>query len=396
MTSEEPHSGSLEALKSHQPAIADDLLQIAASCPDGFYLRSQHGFHYANSALRRLFSGRQDVTFKHAEVLLEMVHPAEKERLETLFEKDSFLFHPALNEQFRMLMPDGKTRWFWLRQFPLTRADGTYGQLAGMLTDITIQKEQEEIIRSSEQKLLELNQTKNNLFSVISHDLRSPLNALLSFTSYILRNYENFDSFELKQVLHDLNKMTESGVALLDNLLHWSKSQMVSADPKFTHTDLSSLVHEVIDQMIPLAQNKNIRLVKDKIDSGEISTDEDMFALILRNLISNAIKYSHRGGLVEIKTSLTFEEVEISVSDNGIGMDQETAELLFHVRMISSRPGTEQEPGTGIGLILCREFAGKLGGSLRVQSWKGLGSKFMFRLPLSQTREDRPVQPLMN
>jgi PAS domain S-box-containing protein len=396
MKSKDSLSGTHEDFKAQLEPEEEDILRIVNYCPDGFYLRSQHGFFYANPALRKLFANRPDVTFSQVRQLVEMVHPAEREHLKILFEKDSFRFHPTMDEQFRLMMPDGSTRWFWLRQFPLKRDDGSFRQLVGIVTDITIQKEQEEMIRSSERKLLELNETKNNLFSVISHDLRSPLNALLSFTSYILRNYENFDSFELKQVLYDLNKMTESGVSLLDNLLHWSKSQMVSADPKYTMCDLAKLVHCVIDQMIPLAQNKNIKLVKDKIDSAEITTDEDMLALILRNLLSNAIKYSHRGGLVEVKTSITNEGIEIAVSDNGIGMDQDTADELFHVRMISSRPGTEQEPGTGIGLILCREFACKLGGRLKVQSWKGLGSKFIFSLPHSLQPDNRPVQPLMN
>ncbi|MFN8206526.1 MAG: HAMP domain-containing sensor histidine kinase [Bacteroidales bacterium] len=396
MKGEEQLSGSPEELSTPPVPEVNDILQLAAYCPDGFYLRSIQGFHYANPALRKLFAYRPELSFEQAGQLVNMVHQPDRKRLEVLFASDSFHAHPYMNEQFRLLMPDGNLRWFWLRQFPLMLEDGTFRQLAGILTDITLQKDQEEMIRSSEQKLLELNQTKNNLFSAISHDLRSPLNALLSFTSYILHNYENFDSFELKQVLQDLNKMTESGVSLLDNLLHWSKSQMVSSDPKYIRTELSALIHGVIDQMIPLATNKNIMLAKEKIGKAEIITDEDMFALVIRNLLSNAIKYSHRGSLVEVKTSLSNDYVEVIVADNGIGMDQETAEELLQMRVISSRPGTEQEPGTGMGLILCREFACKLGGNLRVQSWKGLGSKFIFSVPLTLPQENRHVQPLMN
>lgn len=252
-------------------------------------------------------------------------------------------------------------------------------------SNYTYEKERAE--RNAEE-LRDLVATKDKLFSIIAHDLRSPFNNIIGLSELLLKNEEVSNTSECKMYAGLINSSATSTLVLLDNLLNWAKSQtnQLSYNPK--KIVLSSLINEVVKTSNSLMLQKNISL---KIIEGkeiEVYTDENMINIILRNLISNAIKYTKPGGQIKIGVIRGFKQFEVSIADNGVGMNEEKIKTLFNITSNKTSPGTENEKGSGLGLVLCKEFVEKLGGKIWVESEEGKGSIFKFNLPLHSNRRD--------
>lgn len=236
-----------------------------------------------------------------------------------------------------------------------------------------------ELLEKQTHELKELDALKNRLFSIISHDLRTPLYALRN----LFRNIEKYDipGDEIKTmipgVVTDLNYTT----GLMENLLQWTKSQMQATVTKPQHLDISVLIQEVIQLLRLQAEAKQV-YTEVKIDEPiYIYADKDMISLVLRNLLSNAIKFTHEKGQISIGAyKLTESCVEIFVQDTGMGMNSETLQKINENNFFTTK-GTANESGTGIGLLLCRDFLAKNGGRMFVESEQGKGSTFSFTLP---------------
>jgi signal transduction histidine kinase len=230
-------------------------------------------------------------------------------------------------------------------------------------------------------KLTDLNNLKNKLFSVISHDLRAPLYALRN----LFKSMQQYDlpAEEIKQfvpeVVNDLNYTT----ALMENLLLWVKSQMQIHALYPEVLDVSVLIKEGTDLLRLQAFSKQI-LIDSQTDPVYIYADKDMVSLVLRNLLSNAIKFTKQGGNIKIGTIEKTTEVEIYVKDTGMGMEQKVVDQLFKNTFYSTK-GTDNETGTGIGLMLCNDFLNKNGGTIQVSSELGKGSTFSISLPRRKT-----------
>jgi len=242
-------------------------------------------------------------------------------------------------------------------------------KLAGELKDKTME-------------LNELNRSKDKFFSIIAHDLKNPFNVLVSYTSLLKTDFEMFSKPELSQIISDLNQASENGFNLLQNLLLWTRSQTNRIHVFRTNFNLDVILEQV-KALVELNLNaKDQRLIVDNNPDLVIYADKDMIATVLRNLVFNAIKFSNKGAEIHLKITINDSNVRIDVIDSGIGIAEETIQKLFAIDQNTSTEGTDGETGTGLGLVICKEFIEKNEGSIWVESQLGKGSVFSFTLPL--------------
>lgn len=268
----------------------------------------------------------------------------------------------------------------------LVRASAIYSkkQLAGyqaLATDITERKIAEEKLKESSRKLEELNSNKDKLFSIISHDLKSPFNSLLGFSDLLLKEYDDLSDEERKLFATNIYHSIQNLYKLLDNLLQWAMVQSGKMDYFPQNIDLKELVENCLGILRGNAVRKQI-CVTNAVEKGVfVYADQNSINSVIQNLIVNAIKFSNAEGKVEISARKLRGTVEVTVSDTGIGMTKEELEKLFRIDVHHTTKGTASESGTGLGLILCKEMIENNAGTIRVESQPGKGSKFIFTLP---------------
>ena len=241
-------------------------------------------------------------------------------------------------------------------------------------------------IQQDKLKLKELNLTKDKLFSIIAHDLRSPFNGILGFSELLIESLKDFEITKSKKYVSIINSSAKNTLALLDNLLNWAKSQTGQINFNPQKIILSSIIREILEHSNSIATVKQITLIHKQTDKIEVYSDKNMLKTVLRNLITNAIKFTKSGGCINIIVITKQNHVEISISDNGIGINEEKLKTLFNISSNTTSLGTENEKGSGLGLVLCKEFVEKLGGCIWVESEVGKGSDFKFTLPLEASK----------
>ncbi len=233
----------------------------------------------------------------------------------------------------------------------------------------------------SEQNLIELNATKDKFFSIIAHDLKNPFNALLGFSQLLERNYDTYTKTEIKEYINVIYESSQSLFKLLDNLLQWSRTQTGSITYNPEIFNLLPVIKQEITYLQFYADKKKIA-IKVTVDSTMSAfADKNIISTVIRNLINNAIKFTNSNGRVEVRATETINEIEVSIADTGIGIDADDLEKLFQLNSSISNKGTANEEGTGLGLLLCKEFIERNGGRIWANSNKGKGSTFYFTLP---------------
>jgi signal transduction histidine kinase/DNA-binding response OmpR family regulator len=268
----------------------------------------------------------------------------------------------------------------------LIRSEARYQRLAGELEEMvkarTAELEQANIqLRKSEAQLMELNATKDKFFNIVAHDLKNPFTSLLGATELLFHNIQNMDTEKIRKLAQILNDSAKSGYAILLNLLDWSRSQTGTIRINLQKINLKTIVDDNIADTALSSLDKDILLESDLKEDILVIADRNMINTVLRNLLSNAIKFTNRGGKINVCYIKTDFEVQISVRDNGIGIGKENIDKLFRIDSKYTRPGTEKEGGTGLGLKLSREFVEKLGGKIWVISNENEGSEFFFTIP---------------
>jgi len=241
-------------------------------------------------------------------------------------------------------------------------------------------------LEKSEMNLRELNATKDKFFSIIAHDLKGPLGSFMSLTDLLRNNYDDLSTEEKKELLDIMLVTSKRIYELLDNLLLWSKAQRGIINFEPTKTDL----WQVMDIITPLldsnAKAKGITIENHIQRNTFCYIDFNMIATVIRNLINNSIKFSNAGGVISIgnmKDETDRNKMIIRVDDNGIGIPEEKIPQLFKIDKNTSTPGTNGEVGSGLGLILCKEFVEKNGGTIWLESKLNEGSTFYFTLPVT-------------
>lgn len=243
----------------------------------------------------------------------------------------------------------------------------------------------EQILRQLNQANLELkeaNATKDKFFSIIAHDLKNPFNALIGFSEILMENQKTMEPQEVEELVQMLNNASHQAYNLLEDLLMWSKAQQ----GKIAFIPQKIIVNDIFDEIQSNLENvaakKSIFIKFDDSTETVLYADSNMLKTILRNLISNAIKFSSRGSEVRVQIKKEDEFARITVSDNGTGISDINLDRLWQLSGQFTTKGTENEEGTGLGLVLCKEFVDKHGGKIWAESELGKGSNFMFTIPL--------------
>jgi len=247
---------------------------------------------------------------------------------------------------------------------------------------------QQENILQKTAELEESNATKDRFFSIISHDLRSPFNSMLGFSQLLIENFDDYTAEESKNFIEIMHNSMQNAFKLLENLLIWSRSQSGNIEFEPKNNNLFLITENAIELLKQTAISKNLTLINQISKEINVIADENMLSTIIRNLISNAIKFTPQGGEIKInayfKIINNLKKIEILIEDNGVGISKERQLKMFDFTASASTKGTENELGTGLGLILCKDFVEKHGGEIWVESEVNIGSKFYFNILASE------------
>jgi len=251
-------------------------------------------------------------------------------------------------------------------------------RLGAICRDVTDQKEKEK-------SLQELNATKDRLFSIIGHDLKNPLNSIVGFTQLMNQNFDSYPEEKLKKYIGIIHQSASSLSALLDNLLLWSHAQrqIITVEP--VAVSFRKITGKCMDLLRATADKKNIEFQNKLTEKHVGYADSQMMTTVIRNLLANAIKFTPHGGRIVVDGKIQHEKIIVSIQDSGIGIEKEVARNLFNPSAEFSTEGTDGEKGTGLGLIICKEFIEKNHGNIWVESEIGKGAAFFICVPATET-----------
>ena len=252
----------------------------------------------------------------------------------------------------------------------------------GIGQDITIRKRAEEKLIENDNFLQKLNADKDRFISILSHDLKSPFNSILGFSEVLTEDIRKLNTDEIEDIARNINKSARNTLYLLEDLLAWAMTQQGKIIFKPQKLSLADICKNILEILNPKAVAKNITINYYIADRIKVFADIDMIKTVLRNLISNALKFTNNGGTINVSSEENSENVTISISDNGVGIKPENITKLFNISEVITTKGTAEETGTGLGLLLCKEFVEKHGGKIWVESEVGKGSVFKFTLPI--------------
>ncbi len=237
--------------------------------------------------------------------------------------------------------------------------------------------------QKTQEQLKELYRTRDKFFSIISHDLRSPFNAILGFSDILAEEWDELSEAEQKNFLNNIRNTAHQTFDLLEKLLEWSRIQTGKMRFLPGRINILQLVEDNIRLLKASADRKFIRLVNEIPDDSFAWADKDGILLVLRNLLNNAIKFTRHGGIISVSYAYMQTLVVVTVSDTGVGIAPEDIKKLFRFEEQLKTEGTDREKGSGLGLVLCKEIIDKSGGKIWVESTEGEGSRFSFTLPMN-------------
>jgi PAS domain S-box-containing protein len=309
------------------------------------------------------------------------LHPDDRERVLAAFSEATK--HGGLTIEYRWKMKDGKYKW--IHDQSILKTDGKKREYLGVFVDIDNLKVAEQVIKDKNDELNHLNAEKDKLFSIISHDLRSPVSGFLGLTALLSEELEKISVAQLREIVFAMHTSAGKVTDLLNDLLEWSQLQRGLTVFNPTVLNLKSIVEQCVNLLAEQSKAKEIEVINEIPPEMQVTADIHMSQIVLRNLLSNAVKFTPKAGKVVISSSSENEkQARISISDNGIGMNPDLKSKLFKVNEKTGRKGTEGEPSSGLGLILCWEFMKKQNGKIWAESEEGKGSTFYFTVPLEQ------------
>ena len=254
------------------------------------------------------------------------------------------------------------------------------GFMLFLISQYYIYEKKNKIIDGQRQQLSELVGTKNKFFSIIAHDLRSPLSSVINFLD-ILKD-EDFNNDQTKAIIDSLENSSRSSISLLDNLLKWSKVQTGQITYNPAQLDILSIVKDQVKIQNQLLMDKGLNVRVESSFKGKVLGDKNMIATVIRNLLSNAIKFSHDNDIIDVELSTMDGDFSFSIEDNGVGLSPDYRKKLLDVTQMATQEGTHNERGSGLGLILCDQFMKLHKGTLNIESLINKGTIVTFTLPL--------------
>lgn len=283
-------------------------------------------------------------------------------------------------DNMEILRPDGTRIQLEVFGSPVFNNNNEVWASLVSFMDITEKRQAEESLKKLNRKLEESNITKDRLYSIIAHDLKAPFNSIIGFSELLSEHISDYNADKCREFGEYIGFSAKQSLTLLENLFAWAQSQSGKLTFNPQQIALQPVIREIVSVLESSAHIKNITLIILQSTDIEIYADRNMLMTILRNLISNSIKFTNIGGRVEISAVLKENQSEIIVSDNGTGIKPEIKNLLFSLTENITTKGTANESGSGLGLILCREFVEKHGGTIWVDSEVGKGSSFYFTI----------------
>ncbi len=373
-----------EALHQEQKLLTTLMNNI----PDHIYFKNKdHTFQNANKAFLDFcgFTSNLELTGKTVYDLFQ------KDQADLLHEQNLQVFRekkPLIDHEFLYHDKLGNKHWKITSKVPVFNTQGEMAGLVGITRDITEQKHKEQTLRKISTELTELNAAKDKFFSIIAHDLKNPFNAILGFSSVLYEDYQDYTDEERKHYLKNIHDASETTFNLIQNMLEWTRAQTGRIEIHQEFLDMSILATDTIKLLKPLADAKGIRLNSTIAYNTQVYADENMIQFVLRNLVSNAIKFSNPNDRIMISCrNADPNRLEVCISDSGIGIAPENLHKLFRIDEQFRMYGTQGEQGTGLGLVVCKEFIELNGGHIYAESQPGKGSQFYFQLWM-----DKPIE----
>ncbi|MBI9070792.1 MAG: CHASE domain-containing protein [Melioribacteraceae bacterium] len=273
---------------------------------------------------------------------------------------------------------DNEVRWFNARISFLNNNAVLY-----VAHDNTLNKNAEEKLKESELMLRELNKSKDKLFSIIAHDLRSPFNSTMGLIEILQKDFSGYSDEEVSGLLTQIDNSLKGQFNILENLLNWAQIQTNRIEIKKESINIYDFIENELITLRVAANKKNIN-IKNEVDTDiSIEADKILLRSVIHNLVGNAVKFTNPEGSVNIKSGIETNAVRLEIKDNGIGIDEQNLNSLFKEEFNSSTKGTDGEKGTGLGLLIVKEMVEKLGGNINVKSKAGEGSCFIITIPKS-------------
>jgi PAS domain S-box-containing protein len=316
---------------------------------------------------------------------LNNVHPDDLEKLVNNYQEALRTRRP-FSIEFRFTNKKSNYEWMLIKGKPRYSDENLYMGFIGSCINIQDQKEIEAKISKLNAELVQTIATKDKFFSIISHDLRSPLSGLMGILDILNSSYETLDENEKKEIISDATLVSKTTYTLMENLLEWSRIQTGIMNYQPERLKIQRLVNNIVLLYEPNFKNKGINFTSDIKTDIFVFADKSMTETILRNLISNAIKFTFQGGTIAASSDINGDMVIIKVKDSGVGIDEEKIPDLFRVDVSSSTKGTAKEPGTGLGLIICEELAERQKGKIWIESKKNEGSTVYFSVPIDKNK----------
>lgn len=318
----------------------------------------------------------------HVYSFTALIHPSDYEETMQIMRDHLQGKTPVYETEYRMMCKNGDYKWFYDRGKVIKRDEsGRPLRLTGIVFDITERKRAEEKLRASETKLRELNATKDKFFSIIAHDLKNPFNYFLLTSDFLYNKYSELKEDNIKDYIKEINSSAKQLFGLLENLLQWSRANNGTLTCEPDEIDLYEIMINNILIHKKNAELKNIELNFDLKSGRMIHADFDQINFIVRNIISNAVKFTPSGGKITISEKEEDNYLVVNIKDTGIGIPEDKLGSLFLPGENRPAPGTNNEQGTGLGLILCHEFVKMNKGRLRIESEEGKGTEVYLHIP---------------
>ncbi len=345
---------------------------------DIIYIIKKRKLVFVNDPVERVL-GYSSEELKNKSIF-ELIHPQDKRSFLLDYRNAFSMPDEKISMTFRLLHKNGK----------IIHAENTLGYLKlkngdrliiGNLRDITERIQTMEALQASESKLQQLNRSKDMFFSIISHDLRSPFNAILGYAELLKSGSLEQNTEQTKEIINKLHSASNSTYHFLENLLEWSASQTNKSEMEMCFNDVRQSVSSAIEALNASILKKRIIIQHDIPPDTIAYYNDQMLITVVRNLISNAVKYSHENSIIRIQSKIkTNGFIQVEVIDNGVGMSDEQAKYVFEIKRKVQTRGTDREQGSGLGLLICKEFIEKQGGQIFFKTEEGAGSIFSFTL----------------
>ncbi len=351
--------------------------------------RSNDWVYLINNSKQIVFisSNCKDVTgfmdtdfYENNKLIFNIVHESDKVFVTKILESE-FSGRPQKSLEFKIVTSQGKEKWIEQKIVPFFDNDNKYLGSFVSNRDDSKRKKFEVALKASEENLKVAVADKDKFFSILAHDIRSSFSGLIGLSQFLNNELDDLDKPKVKELVEKINYSVRSIFTFIENILEWSRIQSGRMEIKPKRFSLTDLIIEVIAINRAGLTKKNINIEFDRSSEYTVFADENMISVVLRNLVSNALKFSYAGSKIELFLTQKDKFIEFGIKDEGTGIRKDELDQLFKIGSSIAKSGTENEQGTGIGLILSKEFIEKNGGKIVAESEFGKGSQFTFTLP---------------